>query len=195
MDIFKITKSKTRKKILRFFFSNVNKKYYLRELERILDITVGNIRRELLSLKKSGLFRSQKMGNQVYYFLNKKSPIFKELKAIISKTLGVEAIIKKELMKVKGVEIAFIYGSFARQKEDTLSDIDIFIIGQVAEDDLIRAIRRVEKQLSREINYVVFTKNDLIKAIKKKNVFLEDVLQSKKLFLIGNKNELEKIIR
>lgn len=195
MNIFTITKSKTREKILRFFFSDIKKKYYLRELERILNISVGNIRRELLSLEKLGLFRHEKMGNQVYYFINTKSPIFQELKSIISKTIGLEGTIKKEFAKIKGIEIVFIYGSFARGKEDSFSDIDIFIIGSIHEDILIKAIQRIEQKLSREVNYVIFTKNDLIKSLNKKNVFLKDVLLGKKIFLIGDKNDLEKIIK
>jgi len=36
MDIFNITKSKTRKAILQLYFLHPEKKYYLRELEKIL---------------------------------------------------------------------------------------------------------------------------------------------------------------
>jgi len=89
VDILKITKSKTRTKILKHFFLNMDEKYYLRQLERILEIPVGNIRRELISLEKTGLFRKEKIGKQVYYFLNRNLPIFQELYSIISKTIGI----------------------------------------------------------------------------------------------------------
>lgn len=194
MDILKIGKSKTRVKILRYFFANLNKKYYLRELERILGISVGNIRRELLSLKKTGLFESKQEGSQVYYFLNIKSPIFPEFKKIVAKTIGAEAVLKEKLMQVKGIEIVFIYGSVARGKEDSFSDIDIFIIGLAKEDDLLKAVQWAEKDLSWEINYVFFTAKDVKENIRKKDVFLRDVINSKKIFLIGNENDLEKII-
>ena len=87
MDITKITKSKTREKILQLFFSNIDKKYYLRELERILGVSVGNIRRELLMLEKAGLFKRERVGVEVYYSLNKDSAIFDDFKNIIYKTL------------------------------------------------------------------------------------------------------------
>lgn len=86
MDIFNLKKSKTREKILRHYFANPGKKYYLRELERILSLPVGNIRRELLVLEKSGIFNRGKVGNQVYYYINSASPVFEEFKNIISKT-------------------------------------------------------------------------------------------------------------
>jgi len=195
MDIFKLTKSKTREKILRFFFSDIEKKYYLRELERILNLSVGNIRRELLSLEKSGLFKREKMGKQVYYFINKGSPIFEEFKKIVSKTIGVEALIKDALRKIKNIEIAFIYGSFAKGREDSLSDIDLMIIGKPDEDILISKISSTEDQLKREINYSIFSPQDLKRTLEEKEVFLEEIMANPKLFIIGNQNGLEKIIR
>lgn len=194
MDILKIGKSKTRAKILKYFFANPDRKYYLRELERILGISVGNIRRELLALKKTGLFESKKEGKQVYYFLNKASPIFEEFKKILAKTIGAEAILKEKLMRVKGVGIVFIYGSVAREKEDDLSDIDIFIVGSLNENNLLKFIQEAEKELSREINYVIFTAKDIKEGIRENNVFLKDVIKGKKIFLTGNENDLEKII-
>jgi len=195
MDVLKIKKSKTREKILQFFFSDLNKKYYLRELERILSLPVGNIRRELLSLEKSGLFKREEMGKQVYYSVNKESPIFEEFKRIVSKTIGIEGLIKDALEKVKGIEIAFIYGSFAKEKEDQFSDIDLMIIGNPNEDILITKISSVEEKLKREINYSIFSLDDFKKGLKKKEVFLEEIISNPKLFIIGNQNELEKIIR
>lgn len=195
MDLFKLTKSKTREKIFQLFFSDIDKKYYLRELERILNLPVGNIRRELLSLKKAGLFDRQEIGKQVYYFLNKKSSVFEEFKKIVSKTIGVEGFLKNELAKIGGIKIAFLYGSFAKTREDSFSDIDLFIIGQINEDDLVKVITKAEKELSREINYVIFTDNDLKKKIKSRGAFLKDVIYGKKIFLIGFKDELERIIK
>lgn len=193
MDIFRITKSKTRKDLLKLYFSDPNKKYYLRELEKVLNLPVQNIRRELLSLKKTGIFQKEKRGNQVYYFLNKRSPIFNELKRIISKTIGIEAQLKKNLRGLSNVKIAFIFGSFAKAKEDSLSDIDLMIIGTPDENLLVSKIMRAERELNREINYHIFSSTDWKKQIKKKNSFLENILSQRKIFLIGNKNDLSRI--
>lgn len=195
MDIFRITRSKIRTKILKHFFSNKNEKYYLRQLERTLGIHVANIRRELISLEKMGLFRKEKKGKEVYYFLNTDLAIFEEISKIISKTIGMEAVLGRELEKVKGIKICFIYGSVAKSQEDALSDIDVFIVGEVKEDDILKAVRKLEKELSKEINYTIFTEADLLKGIKEKKVFLKDVLEGNKIFLMGDKNGLEEIIK
>jgi len=195
MDIFKITKSKTRTKLLKHFFSNKSEKYYLRQLERILNIPVANIRRELISLEKMGLFRKEKKGKEVYYFLNTDLAVFEEINNIISKTIGTEAVLKRELRKVKGIRVCFIYGSVAKSKEDILSDIDVFIIGEVKEDDILKSVRKLEKELSKEINYTIFTEADLSRGIKEERVLLNDVLKGSKIFLIGDRDGLEKITK
>lgn len=193
MELFKITKSKTREKILQFFFSDTNKRHYLRELERILNISVGNIRRELLFLEKLGIFKHEKMGKQVYYSLNKDSAIFEELKKIISKTIGIEGSLQRLLEKIKDVKLAFIFGSYAKNKEDSFSDIDLMLIGNPNEDLLISKIIKLESQLDREINYHIFSPADLEEKLKEKDSFIENILTQPKIFLIGNKNELSRI--
>lgn len=100
MNLIGLIKSKTREKVLRFFFLNQEKKYYLRELERILKVPVGNIRRELISLEKLKLFKHEKIGNLVYYSLDKSSPFFGVVEDILSKTADVKK--EKNIKSDKG---------------------------------------------------------------------------------------------
>lgn len=108
MKLIGIIKSKTREKILRFFFTNKEKKYYLRELERILKLPVGNIRRELISLEKLGLFKRKKIGNLVYYFLNKDSSFFEVVENMILKTEKKKKISNKELKNNESTNLLVI---------------------------------------------------------------------------------------
>ena len=112
-----LNKSKIRRDILFLFFLEKENSYYIRELERILGFSAGNIRRELIALKEEGIIDFVKKGNQSHYYLNKKSPIFNEIKSIISKTIGLEFKIKKCLEPITGIKEAFIFGSFAKEKE------------------------------------------------------------------------------
>ena len=190
MDMFRITKSKLREELLTLYFTNPNKKYYLRELERILNFSVGNIRRELIKLESTGLFLSENKGNLVYYYLNQSYPLFKELKSIIFKTSGPSKMLHNILKKFKGISQAFIYGSFAKGEEREDSDIDLLIIGEVDEDKLIEEIGKLEKKLQREINYAIYGKEDFNKKKEGGNPFILDILQEKKIFIIGDENGL-----
>lgn len=190
VDITAIFKSKARKALFLLYFSNPDNEYYLRQLENILDIPVSMIRKELLRLQEGNIFASRKRGNQVYFYLNKSYPLFDELKSMVFKTIGVKGALQRALLNIKGINTAFIYGSFARAEESASSDIDLFIIGAVDEDNLTEEIGKIEKTIKREINYCVYSPGDWKEKKKNKNSFVTDVIENPKIFLIGGENAL-----
>lgn len=190
MDILSIKKSKLREDLLTLYFINPDEKYYLRQLERILNHSVGNIRRELIKLESAGLFLSENKGNQVYYYLNKSYPLFNELKNIIFKTSGVPKLLFDVLKNFNDVTHAFIYGSFAKGELRKDSDIDLLIIGKINEDELINKLNKLEQKLQREISYTLYSKKELNQEKERKNPFLLDIVKGKKIIILGNENEL-----
>jgi len=190
MEITRITTSKLRKELLALYFTNPDKSYYLRELERLLGFSVGNIRRELLRLEKDGLFERKHVGNLVYYHLNKTYPLFHEMKNIVFRTVGVAGNLKEAIEKIRGVECGMIYGSFARGEESGISDVDILIVGDPDMDRLIEVVQKAEQRLKREINYTVYNRSEFEKKKRNKDSFILDVLQSPKVFLVGDDQRL-----
>ena len=190
MDIMKIFKSKARRALFKLYFTNPDKAYYLRELERKTKIPVSMLRKELISLEKEGLFTFSREGNLLYYKLNKEYPLYTELKNITFKTVGVQGTLSEELSTIKSIQAAFIYGSYAKNQANVSSDIDLFIIGGIDENTLIKKISRLEKELQREINYALYSKKDFLRKKSKQNPFLEDVLKNKKILIIGGENDL-----
>lgn len=190
MDITKIFKSKTRQALFRLYFTNPEKSLYLRELERELAIPVSMLRKELISLETEGLFSSSKQGNLLYYSLNKTYPLYNEIKTIVFKTIGIQGALYQALLNIKNINTAFIYGSYAKDSSNAKSDIDLFVIGIPDEDILIEKINTLEKTLKREINYSIYSKADFKKKKSQNDPFISDVIKNKKLFLIGDENEL-----
>ena len=187
----KLFTSKTRVKLLTLFIMNPEREMYIREIARSTKENINAIRRELANLEGIGLLKSERRGNSKYYVVNKKMPIYNELASIILKTEGVAKELQDSLSEI-GVEIAFIYGSFASGKAGVDSDVDIFIIGEVNEDELIIKIRDVEKKLSREINYVLFTVKEFEEREKSKDPFVLNVLREPKIMLVGDLNDLRR---
>ncbi len=185
-----IAKSKIRQDLLTLFFTNPSKRYYLRELERMLGYSAGSIRRELLRFQKDDLFNTQRVGNLLYYSLNTKHPLFKELKSIVSKTVGVEGSLKKVLSSIKDIKIAFIYGSFAMRRERVTSDIDLMIIGNPDISLLNEKIAELEKKLKREINPTIYSLKEYKSKKKAKSGFILDLLKNPKIMLIGKVDDL-----
>lgn len=185
-----ITKSKIRESLLVLFFTNPRKKYYLRELERLLGFSAGSIRRELLKFANDNLFKTEKMGNLLYYSLNRNHPLFDELKSIVSKTAGVEYSLRSELSKIRNIKFALIFGSFASKKESGKSDIDIMIIGEPDITKLNNKISFLENKLKREINPVMYSFEEYRLKKRENSQFILDILKKPKILLIGEESDL-----
>jgi predicted nucleotidyltransferase len=185
-----ISKSKIRQDLLTLFFTNPSQKYYLRELQRELDYSAGSIRRELLKFQEDNLFRTQRMGNLLYYTLNTKHPLFKELKMIVSKTVGVEALLRNTLSSIRGISVAFIYGSYAANREKGTSDIDLMIIGNPDTSLLNEKIAGLEKKLKREIHPTLYSLQEYRRKKKTRSGFIIELSKNPKIMLIGKEDDL-----
>lgn len=190
MESLYIAKSKIRQDLLALFFTNPSKKYYLREIQRILGYSAGSIRRELLKFQRDNLFNTQREGNLLYYALNMEHPLFKELKAIVAKTVGIEGSLRNALSSVEKIKIAFIYGSFAAKREKGTSDIDLMIIGNPDTSQLNEKIAALEKRLKREINPTIYALAEYKAKKKAKSDFIMELLKNPKIMLIGNEDDL-----
>lgn len=180
--------------ILEMFFRHPEKSYYLRELGRMLGKEPGVFQREINKLVEQGILASERIAVSRFFRLNKKHALYLEYKSIFFKTFGAEAQLKSALERIKSIEVAFIFGSFAKNKEDQFSDIDLMIIGHPDEDRLIAEVSKIEKALDREINYNIFSRKDLVRGLKGGELFLEEVLRNSKIFILGDQDVLEKII-
>jgi len=192
MEIVEITRSKLRKELLRHFFSRPGERFYLRELERTLGLSVANIRRELKKLEAMGLFTSQKMGNLTYFSLNKKCPLYHEIRSIVLKTAAFGDVIKDNLKDIKGVKYAFVYGSFAKGEEIASSDIDLMVIGDFNRGALTSKLYKIEKAIGRQVNLLSYSLKETADRIKKKNTFMVNVLKGKKIMIVGDEHELQR---
>jgi len=192
MDLSRIFKSKTRQALLELYFANLDKTYYLRELERLLDIPVSMIRKELLRLTQDGTFLSERKGSLNYFYVNKSYLFFDELKSIIKKTLGLEVFFREELKNIKGIEYAFIYGSFNKDKIETKNEIKLFIIGKINEDTLGRRLDRIGEKVKRRIIYILYSKDEFKKMKLENDSFIMEFLRNPKIPLLkDNLNSID----
>jgi predicted nucleotidyltransferase len=181
-------KTQLRKKLLAYSFTHPGENFYVRELAGLIDADAGNLSRELRALEKEGLFTSFSRGRERFYSLNKAYPLFEEFKQIIFKTEGVEGAIKDLLSKHDGISAAFIYGSYAKNREKKASDIDLVIVGKFPQDELTREIRSLESKLNREVNFTSYSDEEFRKEREKKGGFLNLVLKERIAVLKGDLN-------
>jgi len=187
--------SKTRVELITWFVTHPGERFYYRQLVDILSASKQSIQNELKRLEAAGLLSSQKEGNIRFFWVNKDFLLFPEIKSIIFKTVGVGDELRKAFKNKRGIRSAFIYGSVAHNTEDSQSDIDVMIIGDVSVDAVHEAIMRAEKHLGREINYSIFSPSDWKKQLTQQKMFVRNVFRSQKIFLIGTEKELRNLFQ
>ncbi|PKK81416.1 MAG: DNA polymerase subunit beta [Thermoplasmata archaeon HGW-Thermoplasmata-2] len=188
MPIEGLITSDTRAKILSLLIFNPESEFYLREIVRLTEKNANSIRLELNNLENNRLVSSRKEGILRYYSINKNSPIYAELRSIFLKTHGVTEALRRNLGRLGKIKSAFIYGSYARGDESERSDIDLMIVGEIDEGVLVKAINELEKDLGREINYVVMRPDEFWERRARKDPFLTNVLSEKRILLLGEPN-------
>ena len=187
--------SKARIKILKLFLFNPENSFYQRQIATLTNQSIRGVQREVEKLKKIGLIEESLEGNRKYYKINKSCPVFEDLKKIFFKTAGIGKVLKKDLEKSNDIKIAFIYGSYARGEENLLSDIDLFVIGEITSKKISKILAKPKRELGREINYTVYSAPEYRKRIMKRDHFVNAVLKKEKIFIIGDEDELKKIIK
>jgi len=175
-------------------YGHADQEFYLRDLVRKAGTSLGATQRELEQLTNAGIVNRIRRGRQVYYQANPRNPIFLELKSILTKTVGAHDVVKEALLPLADrVQLAIIYGSIARNEEKASSDVDLLVVGDVGFNEVVSSLGEAEKRLSREINPTVYQVEEFRAKRKAKNHFLSAVLRQKKVFVMGDENELRRL--
>jgi len=180
----------TRGRVLALLYGAPDEAFFVRQIARQIETSVGSVQRELVLLDSAGLIERSVLGSQVFYRANRRHPVFSELKALLGKTLGIFQLLKAALAPLGAhIEFAFVYGSVARGEDTAASDIDLMVVGQVSLDEVLAAMSSLEKQLQRPVNPTIYSVPDLHQRLREGNHFLRSVEKSKKVFLIGNEDD------
>lgn len=179
--------------ILKLFFKDVEKEYYFREISKILNKEPSYYQKYLDRLVEDRILLDNRRGNMRFFRLNKEHPLYEEIKSIVSKTVGLENELKEMVDKLCGVECAFIFGSIAKGKENSNSDVDLMLIGDVDQNIFTPLLSSVESKISREINYHIYSREEIIKKIKERDSFISNIFLSPIIKLKGDPYEFEGI--
>jgi len=190
----KLFSSRVRVEILSAFLMNPERELYVREVERLTGEDYKNVSMELRNLEEIGLLSSRNEGNLKYFSLNKEFMIYEELKSIFMKTKGAVGILREAVSTKGDIDYAFIYGSFATGEERAESDIDVVVIGGISLEEVLALIRGPEEKLSREINVSLYDLQEIRKRVKGRDPFIMEVLEGSKRMLVGDEDELRRVI-
>jgi predicted nucleotidyltransferase len=182
-------------KVLGWLFTHPDERYFVRQLTGLLREDSTNVSRELARLEKAGILTVTVSGKQKYYQANTESPVFNELHGLIVKTVGVVDVLRSSLASsIKQINVAFVFGSIASGNENRTSDLDLMVVGTISFGDIVNLLSTAEERLGREINTVVYPVSEFRRKVKEDHHFVRNVIESEKLFIIGDKHELTELV-
>ncbi len=191
--------SKTRVALLKLFFDNAERPYFVRELTRELDAQINSVRRELGNLVEIGIVEvveempvmaleeweevPKGLNKRKFYRLNKFFVLHDELFSLFSKShLVVEKDLMDQLAKVRNLELLVMTGVFTG---NTNTKTDVLMVGKVDRQEVSSLISTFEQKLEKEINYTIMPVKEFEYRREITDRFLYDILVNhKKLILV-----------
>lgn len=192
MNLLALLFPRVRAEILRLLFAVEGRELHLRDLTRQSGLSLKTVQDEFAKLSAADIVTSRRDGNRRYYRANASHPLFPDLRQIVLKTAGLRDVLVAALRGLKGVEVAFVFGSLARGPGQAASDVDLLVIGDTGLRALAPRLRRAAEKIGREINPVTLTEAEYAKG-RHKHPLLLDLADKEKLFIIGGPLELERL--
>ncbi len=173
--------SKTRVKLLKLFFSNPNRSFYVREITRKVEEQINSVRRELANLLALGLITSDSTNNKLYYEVNQKYEHYEALKSMFSEAKKSKPADKKVTSKSKKADeaedtkeevkdntvelpeakhwegagniVGIAYsGVYTR---DESAGVDVLVVGDALISKVESVISELEKEKNKELRYAL----------------------------------------
>ncbi len=157
-------------KLLIELISNKDQALTIREISLQLGIPYMTLSRLIKKLSKQELIKVEKKGNNYLCKINLKYPLLKHHLIIASDEIAQDYLIQQPIISIVCKTIiqyspktttALLFGSYAKNKQEKYSDIDLAFISQNKKSfpKLKKELSHLEKLYDKEINVLVFTPN------------------------------------
>ena len=151
-------------RILGVLFAGRSVELSISQLAAHAAVAIATASREAERLEASGIVVSRTVGRSRFVAANWDLPWAAPLASILAQTVGVPALLAAALHDLTGIRDAYIFGSWAARHNGEAGpaprDIDLLLIGHVANQPLRHALRQLETDLGMEINPVILSEGE-----------------------------------
>ncbi|MFA5211191.1 MAG: hypothetical protein WC414_01645 [Patescibacteria group bacterium] len=192
--------SKTRIKILRLFFRNPERSFFVRELSREVSTQINAVRRELELLSTLNIIsETEKKGDEQekemeigeklrkYYKLNQDCIIFEELRALLLKEniMGEQELIDSLKKNAGKIDLLVLTGKFTDSEK---VNTDLLIVGDIKLRNVKKIIEDYEQKMGFEVRYTFMNKSEFIDRKYVMDKFIYSIFEAENVIVI---NEME----
>ena len=185
-----ILSSRGRAEIFRLLFGVKDRELHVREIERQTGLTVATVRQELRKLERTELVIARRDGNRLYYQANKAHPLYSDIHNLVLKTSGLVEVLKEVLDRAE-IMIAFVFGSIANDDVGARSEVDLLVVSETGLRTVSEWLSGISETIGREVNPYILSETEFKKRSQRGEHFLKQLLNSPKLFIIGDEDDLK----
>jgi hypothetical protein len=151
-----ILRSRVQGDVLALLYLHPDQEYSITELALRVGASVKAVQQEVDRLVRSGFLTDRRLGTSRLVRSVSDSLLSGPLTDLLAVTYGPLPVLTRRLADVRGVEQAFIYGSWAArytgQPGPIPEDVDVLVVGDADPDELDEAARAAEGALRRQVN-------------------------------------------
>jgi predicted nucleotidyltransferase len=165
---------------------------HFQALRRATGLSTRSLQHETARLEKLGLVRREADGRRMRYRTVVGDLRWRTLRNLVREFAEPAEVLRVALAGVRGIDAAFIYGSYARKVElHAGSDVDVLVVGDTLDDEATRLALaeltlEVSGLLGREVNVSRYTRDRLAAHYARGGPFIRAVLAGDKEWLIGS---------
>lgn len=179
--------SENQLRVLALLYVNAPRAYSIVQIASETGASEPTASREVAKFTDAGLLTTESVGRTKLVRANTGSPYFEHLQALLLLAAGPSDVLRKKLSGIRGIDEAFIFGSWARRYQgevgDPPRDLDVLVIGNPNQRDVDKACRRAEERLGLEVNPIVVSREEWKAA---SSGFLRQLKKSPLVPLIGH---------
>lgn len=192
--------SKTRVKLLHLFLNHPGQSFYVREMTRLIDEQINSVRRELANMLAVGVITSDSADNKLYYQVNQRYEFYTALRAIFANeqinatkpapASQSDALNSQYLGAIEGIpslRLAIVAGVLVK---GSASNVDIVLVGDLPATKVKAAIKEIERNEGRELNYSVIPYEEFYYRLSIRDRFITQILNTKHIVAIDKDNVL-----
>ena len=178
--------SKTRVSILANLLLHPEQEVHLRDLSDQIGAAPRGVQVEVDRLVNLGVLLERRSRTRRYLSANIGHRLYGPLRQLLEQSVGVVPALEEALSSSPLVELAVVYGSFARREAGPSSDLDLLIVGEISLGEVLEITSPLQERFDLDITPVVMTESEFRARRARKEHFISSLLASPTIPLVGD---------
>jgi DNA-binding transcriptional ArsR family regulator len=159
-SLLPIFRSRQQAELLADVLGDPSREESLTDLASRLGVPLASVQREIERAEKAGLVESRRVGKSRLIRANDASPYYEAMVELLVRSFGVPRVLADALAEVKGIEAAYVFGSWAarwsgEEGARPVGDIDLLVLGDLDRDVLYVKAAEAGRRLGREVQVTI----------------------------------------